>query len=363
MSNSRLVIASVILVALAALTFVMVNARSTDYKPAAAAAEVKLPKIEQDKLDELEVSGADQPKVRMVKKGDEWRLVEPTDARADQDAVKTAITKLAELKFTGIAATKKENHDRLEVSEAKGTHVVAKSGGKTVIDGYMGSYDSGNTMFRLNGQDAVASVEGSIRFAFRKQAREYRDRVITKIEVPNVQKIVFDNKNGHFEFERDAKEEWKQVLAKGQKRITPLDISKVKGLVGTASSLNASDFGEPGLTIEHAGLGTGASTATLMLTGEGDAGVSQITYRVGIQKDNNYYLQRDGNDTIYMVSNWIASRLVPKTDDFIKKDPPKTPPPAAAAKPSNVIEGGQQIPPEILRQLQQQQQANPHSPH
>lgn len=361
MSNSRLAIASVILLALVALTFVMVNARSSDYKPAPATAEVKLPKIEQDKLDELEVSGADQPKVRMVKKGDEWRLAEPTDARADQDAVKTAITKLAELKFTGIAATKKENHDRLEVSEAKATHVVAKSGGKTVLDGYMGSYDSGNTMFRLNGQDAVASVEGSIRFAFRKQARDYRDRVITKIEVPNVQKIVFDNKNGHVEFERDSKEEWKQVLAKGQKRITPLDISKVKGLVGTASSLNASDFGEPGLSAEQTGLGAGASTATLILLG-GDAGPSEIHYRLGVQKDNNYYMQREGNDTIYMVSNWIASRLAPKTDDFIKKDPPKPPP--TAAKPSNVIEAGdQQIPPEILRQLQQQQQNNPHSPH
>jgi hypothetical protein len=362
MSNSRLTIASVILVALVALTFVMINARSADYKPAATATEVKLPKLEQDKIDELEVSGADQPKVRLVKKGDEWRLAEPTDARADQDAVKTAVTKLAELKVTGIAATKKENHDRLEVSEAKATHVVAKSGGKTLLDGYMGSYDSGNTMFRLNGQDAVASVEGSIRFAFRKQARDYRDRVVTKIEVPTVQKIVFDNKDGHFEFERDSKEEWKQVLAKGQKRIAPLDISKVKGLVGTASSLNASDFGEPGLTAEQAGLGAGASTATLILLG--DAGPSEIRYRVGIQKDNNYYMQREGNDTIYMVSNWIASRLVPKPDDFIKKAPPKTPP-AAAAKPSNVIEGGQQIPPEILRQLQQQQQqqGNPHSPH
>jgi biopolymer transport protein ExbD len=357
MSNSRLAIASVILIALVALTFVMVNARSADYKPATTAAEVKLPKIEQDKLDELEVSGPDQPKVRMVKKGDEWRVSEPVDARADQEAVKTAITKLAELKFTGIAATKKENHDRLEVSEAKGTHVVAKSGGKTVLAGYMGTYDSGNTMFRLDGQDPVASVEGSIRFAFRKQAREYRDRVITKIEVPTVQKIVFDNKNGHFEFERDSKVEWKQVLAKGQKRIDPLDISKVKGLLGTASSLNASDFGEPGLTAEQTGLGAGASTATLIMVG--DAGVSDIRYRVGIQKDNNYYLQREGNDTIYLVSNWIASRLVPKTDDFIKKDPPKNPPPKAP----NVIEAGEQLPPEILRKLQQQQMQQGISPH
>jgi hypothetical protein len=363
MSKNRLAIASVVLLALVALTVVMVNARSSDYEPQTTS-EVKLPKVDKDKLDELELSGADQPKVRIVKQGDEWRLAEPVDARADQEAVKAAINKLGELKVNGVAATKKENHARLEVDEAKGTHVVAKSGGKTVIDGYLGSYDSGSTMLRLANQDIVAAVEGSIRFAFRKQARDYRDKVITKIETASVQRLVFDNDNGHFEFVRDDKEEWKQVPAKGQKRITPLDISKVKGLLGSASNLNASDFAAPGVTAEQAGLGPKAATATLKLNG-GDAGVSEVLYRIGSKQDTNFYLQREGNDTIYLISAWLASRLVPKTDDFIKKDPPKAPP-AAAAPPTGAPGAPGQLDPAILQQLQQQmqqQQGNPHSPH
>jgi hypothetical protein len=77
------------------------------------------------------------------------------------------------------------------------------------------------------------------------------------------------------------------------------------------------------VTAEQAGLGPSAATVTLMLGG--DAGAREIVYRVGGQKDQSYYVQRDGVDTIYLVSQWIGGRLTSGVDDLIKKD---TPPPA-----------------------------------
>jgi hypothetical protein len=321
MSKNRLGVATVILIALLGLTVWRLNARKSEDQPAKKTV-VTLPKVESDKIDELEIAAADRPKVHLVKKGSEWRLTEPVDAAADDDAVTSALTKLAELEVTGVAATLAKNHEKLEVEPKKGTRVIAKSGGKTVIDAWIGSYLSGNSMVRVEGQVPVATVRGSIRYAFSKHVREWRNREITEVPPADVQKIVFQNSKGRLEFVRDG-DGFKQSLAKGEKPIDPLDTSKVKGIVGTAASLNATDFAEPGVTAEQAGLGANAATVTLQLSG--DAGAQEIVYRIGGQKDQNYYLQRDGVSTIFLVSQWIGGRLTSGVDDLIKKD---TPPPA-----------------------------------
>jgi hypothetical protein len=321
MSQNRLGIATVVLLVLLGLTVWRMNAREAEVK-APAKLEAKLPKLERDKLDQIELSSPDKPKVRLVKKGSEWRLAEPLDARADQDAVKSALDKLAELEVTGVAATQPSNHERLEVDEKKGTHVIARADGKVMLDGWIGSYQSGNSMFRLQGQDLVATVKGSIRYAFSKPVREWRDRTIDKLESKDVREIVFENKNGRFDFVRSG-EDWNQVVDKHDKRdkrIDPLDQGKLKSIVGTATSLTAADFAEPSVTPEQAGLGAGAATVALKLAN--DAGAQQILYRIGNEKDQNYYLQREGNATLFMVAKWTGERLISGPDAFLKKEAP-----------------------------------------
>jgi hypothetical protein len=335
MNQNRLGLATAVLLVLVGLVVWRISARKSEDQAPSGAAQVKLPKVDANAVDELELISPDEGKVRLVKKDEQWRVAEPVDAKADQDAVQTAVTKLAELEVTGVAATQAKNHERLEVDDKKGTRVIAKGGGKALLDGYVGVYQSGNSMFRLQGQDPVASVKGSIRYAFTKPLREWRDRTVTKVEPSSVQQISFTNKNGTFQFARDG-EEWKQILPK--KPIAPLDMPKVKGLVGTASSLSAVDFAEPGVTPEQAGLGEGAATVQIELGG--DAGEQQIAYRVGNEKDKNFYLMREGDDTIYLVSAWIGGRLVPSTDTFIKKEPeqPKGDGAARLGSPQNPIQ-------------------------
>jgi hypothetical protein len=252
-----------------------------------------------------------------------------------------------------VAATKASNHERLEVEAKKGTHVIAKSGGKPVLDAWIGSYQAGNSMVRLEGQTAVATVRGSIRYAFSKYTREWRNREITEIPTTDVQRILFQNSKGRFEFVRDG-DEFKQQLAKGEKPITPLDANKVKGIVGTASSLSATDFAEPGVTPEQVGLGPNAPTCTLFLGG--DAGSSEIVYRIGTLKDQSYYLQREGVDTIYLVTQWIGDRLTASTESLTRKEDEAAP----AADPHAGMPGmqgmqglppGIQLPPDLQQKL------------
>ena len=79
-------------------------------------------------------------------------------SEADKDAVDTAVSKLAELEAVSVAATKVENHERLEVTDAKGVHVVAKQGDKVLADVLIGAYLSGNTMVREAGGDPPSSL-------------------------------------------------------------------------------------------------------------------------------------------------------------------------------------------------------------
>ena len=198
----KLTIASIVLVALGALTFVQLNAlRSEDTEQPKVT--IELPKIKSDQVEELELAPPDKPKVRLVKKDGAWRVAEPVDAVADENAVNTAVTKLTELEMSSVAATLKKNHEKLEVDAAKGVHVIAKGGGKPLLDAYIGAYRSGSTMLRLEGQEPVAAVRGSIRFAFTKETREWRDRTITDIPTESVQQMTFVNAKGKLVFKRD----------------------------------------------------------------------------------------------------------------------------------------------------------------
>jgi hypothetical protein len=345
--QNRLAIASVVLIALVGLTVWKMSARDAEVSPPATA-EVKLPSFTRDQIDELEISAPERESVKLVKQAEQWKLAAPLSAEADETAVKTALDKLSELDITGVAATNDKNHERLEVSAEKGTHVIARGGGKTLLDAYIGRYQSGNTMLRLQDQKAVATVGGSIRFAFNKYVREWRDRSIASVEKDAVAEIVFENANGRFAFVR-AGDGWEQAAGKGQKPIKDFDGTKVDSLVGTAAKLSATDFAASDVTADAAGVGE-APVARVSLRLSGDAGVEEVHYRVGNKAENNVYLVREGDDQIYLVSSWLGGRLTPDAGAFVKQEPAEAPPmpsPHALGSPGNPI----QVPPIKMEQV------------
>jgi hypothetical protein len=263
-----------------------------------------------------------------VKKADGvWKLTAPIATDADKEAVETALTKLEELDAIGVAATKPENYDRLEVSDAKAVHVIAKQGDKVLADVLIGTYLSGNTMVREQGAANVATSKGSIKYAFDKDLKEWRDRSIVDVPVDQVQQIAFKNKNGAWAFVKEGTE-WKQ--APGEKAIPEFEGSKLTSLVSAIAGLRANDFAADGVTAETAGVGA----ATVTLTAGGDAGVKETLVRIGNKKDSNYYAMREGKAPIYLISEYVGERLIPTADKFAK-DPPK---PAAAVPPGKMIQ-------------------------
>jgi hypothetical protein len=328
MSGNRLLTAIVVLAGLLALTVWQWNKRDAeDTKPPDVTANV--PKVKKDDVTELTVKAPEKTSVTLKKTDGVWKVTAPVAADADKDAVDSALSKLDELQFIAVAATMKENHERLEVTEAKGVHVIAKQADKTLADLWIGTYLSGNTMVRENDAVNVATVKGSLKYAFDKDLKDWRDRVIVELKSDDVKSIAFASKNGNFKFVKEGND-WKQ--APGEKAIPNFDGSKVSGLIGTVTSLRANDFAADGVSADSAGVGA-TPVGTITVGTNSDAGETQLVLRVGNKQASGYYLTREGKDPIYIVSEYSGDRLTPGADKFAKEEA-KT---AAAAPGANQV--------------------------
>lgn len=411
--KNRLYVMGAVALALVGLTYWAVTSNTGDTAAPEGEEGPELPELERDAITEIEIhlpasEDEEAVTVRLTMDGEDWRLAEPVEAVASSTAVSTALDKLTDLEVVGRAASRAEHHERLEVDEAQGIHVIARTGSETALDMWVGAYQTGNTMVRLEGSDEVLMVRGSIKFAFNKRPRDWRDRAILQLTAAEVNEVEFQNENGHWLFRMAAAEPeegadegadegdgegedgdtegegedsepemvWTQVVlepAEGEEATGPVENfepAKVGTIVSSLARLRASDFGGNDDTAESTGIGAGT---VRMVAGEGDD-AQTITLRVGNEQgEGNRYVMLEGDDTIYVVSRFMAERLFPSMESFQPGDGPEEPPggmpggmphgmpggmpggmPPGMGGPGGP--GGGQIPPEVMRQIQQQLQ-------
>lgn len=357
----RLLIGGVVLLAMVGLTVWGVQTR-TGETPTTDDARPTLPTIDRATITQLEVRRPeDEAPIRLVREGETWRLAAPLEAPAARTAIDTALDKLADLEVTRVAATQAANHARLEVDAEHAVRVTARAGDQTVIDFWVGAFRSGTTMVRLEGQDQVLAVRGSIKFAFNKDVRDWRDRAIVELEPDELREATFTQASGAFRFRR-AEDAWEQVLEgePAPAAIERFSASRVGTNVSSLARLRASDFAADDVTVESAGLGDDAARVTLV-SGEGES-ASTVLLRVGNEaSEGNRYVMREGDSTIYVVSRFMAERLVPDVAAFQEPEPGEGgdepgEPPAGMPGMGMPGMGGGQIPPELMQQIQRQLQ-------
>jgi hypothetical protein len=368
LSKYRLPIAVGVVVILGIALYVVIKSRGPEEAPTEDGETPAIAEIDTDDIDALEIHRPDEEPIRLAKRAGHWRVISPIEASADESAVTTALDKLGDLELAGIAATKAQNHERLEVDDAHGVRVIAKQGERTVIDFRLGAYRSGNTMLRLQGQERVLSVRGSIKYAFNKPLRDWRNRSIVDSDPEQVSGLVLRNPSGTYTFTK-AGEDWQAAEGTTIDRFAP---SKVRSLVSSLARLRAVNFADEGKTAAQAGIGPDSPTVTLTSTADGGPG--QVVMRLGSAHgdgDREFYLMREGDETVYVVSSFIAEKLRADTDDFqtppdggvaaTPEPPPEMPPGMGGGMPGMPPGmpgmppgGGGKIPPEIMRQIQEQ---------
>ncbi|MET0283925.1 MAG: DUF4340 domain-containing protein [Polyangiales bacterium] len=340
MNSSRIFIALAVLVGLGvAVTTTM---RSRESKKTVEAPKATLTSPKKDEITELSIARPNQAVITLKKQVDKWRMTSPVDAEAGQASVDSALDRLSDLKVTGIAATKKENHARLEVDSEHAIHVIAKGGDKTLLDVFLGAAKSGGTMLRAEGDEQVLIVKGSFRYVFDKEPKEFRKREVTELDSAELTNIAVTSPKGSFKFVKDG-EAWAQ--APGEKKIDKFDHAQAQSLASTASNLHAQDFCTPDEPPDVTGLG--AAQGKVLLTKK-DGSVVELLIGKPTAKGDDYFVKTSEGEVIYKVAKFSAERLMPDAKFFEKQPPPPAPPGGP---------GGQGISPEMMEQIQRQIQA------
>jgi|GEM_PF-742513 len=350
--------------------------------------------LERDSITSLEITQPEQPTLRLVRGEGGWTLSAPVEARADQTSVDTALDKITELQLESIAARGAGHHAELQVDAAQAIHVVANGADGVLLDFWVGGTRSGNTAIRIADADTVGMVNGSIRFAFVRELKDWRDRSITDVDATEVREVAWNGPNGTFRFTRPmttpaATEEnatpepalgdWTLAEASYVPAAAPVDPaapapvapaaaptplttienvqpSRVRTMVSTLARLRASDFAATDITAAAAGISEASPTVTLTV---GDGAAATVLH-LGNAIGDQFYATRGGDETIFLVSSMHASRINPTVVEFQPSATPEPPPaPEGGGMPPGIEmggAGGAEIPPEIMRQIQQQLQ-------
>jgi hypothetical protein len=334
--KNRVAIGAVAFFALLGVTLWAVSSRNRE--PSGSA---ELPSVELDKdaITTLEITRPQNERVVISKVGEAWRITDPLDAPADQSNIESALNRLADLRITRIVASQPESYARLQVDDANAVKVIVRAGEAKLAELLVGKYGGGVTMVRMDERAEVFGASGSLRYAFDRELKSWRNRKVVSFETAEVEKIRFENHRGTFEFER-TEDGWNAVRSKPTLR--DFDPKKVTGLVSTAARLTASDFASEDTSPARAGLSK--PKATVILTTK--EGPQAIVLEVGDVTENttDVYLRRNDDPTIYLISKYLADRLQPDAKAFERlKEPP---PPTATAEQEQP-----QLPPEVLKQL------------
>lgn len=336
-------------VALLGLTLWAVNRRDREPTNVADIPEIELT---EEAITQIEITRPSGEVVLLSNAGGAWRVVAPLEAEADETNVETALKRLTDLRIARLVATRPENYERLQVDDANAVEVVVKAGDEILHELAIGKYADGMTMVRIDDRTEVFGASGSLRYAFDRDLKTWRNRRVTSEDAAKVSTIRFESPNGTFEFNRDG-DTWK--VSTGAKSLDELDPKKVAGIVSTAARLMASDFAPQDFSLARAGLSEPKATVTMTLAE--NEGPIVLELGASAEDNNEVYLRRKGGDTIYLVSEYLAKRLQPDGNSFEKIDEPPAPPATAPSQAQQGQQGQPQLPPEVMRQIREQIEA------
>lgn len=269
--KNRLALAGVALVALIGVAVWFTQAQSEQFAPSEKDDNAPaLPKLDKAKIDQLIVhKPGEAAPTKIEKRADGWWVTAPQDGVADAYAVDLALDKLDELKAARVAASNSKNHERLEVSDGKGLRVEVRQEGKATADLIIGAFSDGATMVRPHGEDIVFASRGSFKFAFDKAAHEWRNTRIVDEKVDELAALSFHSPRGDFDFARGADGEWQQVNG------TQVEDPQIKGMVfrpsrvdsaaSTLARFRATNFAKAELSLAEAGLNEASQPATVTM--------------------------------------------------------------------------------------------------
>ena len=193
-SNSRLLIVFVVLLALVVILFTRKNGqkdRSFDKQlvkfDIEAVTQIKLyPKSMKDGM------------VEIIKNDEDWALKSGTESyRANKNMIDGMISQLHNLTALSLVANSKDRWEAYEVSDSLASEVVLYAGNKKVADVFIGKFkfsqpQNMSTYVRVGGKKETYKVEGFLSSTFNRQLNDLRDKTVINDQLANWTKLTFD---------------------------------------------------------------------------------------------------------------------------------------------------------------------------
>ena len=218
--------------------------------------------FDRDKADTLTIEKTGSPTLAFAKKGENWRLTKPYDARAESGTVDGLVGKLAQAKMTSFeTADGTKDLKKYGLDKPQATAIVgAGSARSTLVIG--GKKDDGSLYARDLSRPAVFTVEGSMLDDLGKKPEDVRKKEVFEFRAFNAHSFEFTYQGKTFTFEKQKAtppaagadqstppaDVWKQTKPAPADPKKDPDQTKLTDLLTTLSNLKADKFVEKPLT-------------------------------------------------------------------------------------------------------------------
>lgn len=311
------------------------------YSPEGRAKALPELNLSEEKLKEAERITVSTPagdggaglEVVLEKQGEEWRLVKPLSALANQSNVKSVLDNLKTLKVTEEISPSKDGWERAGVSDAKATHVLIQKGNDTLTELWFGEGGTRGQMARLAGNDGVYIVKGYSNFVYQRDIKGWRDLTLLKFDDAKASHVEISNEHGSFAFTKTGTS-WSGTFTAAKKgstakKIEKLDEAKVGDLLRAYKALNADGFAD-GKTAADTGLDAPTATLTIKL----EDGATYVIQLGKAAEGSSKWAKKSGSEEIFSISSWAADWATAALSKFEKSGDKKeeggdapTPPP------------------------------------
>ncbi len=382
MKTEHKVIAGVGLVAVLGGLFYFANgdAKVEKEQRQTSASKTDLPSVtllpeQLEKVGKIELKNADKPAIVLEKKGADWMITAPIQAKANQGDVKSLVDGLKELKITEAIDRGTAAYDQHEVSDTKAAHMTISDGaGGKLVDVFFGKKGTRGQMLRVAGTDGVFVDPDYQPFAATKDVKGWRDKSIVKIDEKEVASVDIENANGTYSFKRDG-DNWTGAFVKnpnapkpdekkdgdkkadagkkdGDKKVDAdkkdgadkkadadkkdgdkteekkvevkdgfagFDGKKVEDLLRAFKALSAIDFADDGADVGVDAAATEGGVVRIKMK-DGTEHVLRIGKK---QKGQNRFVKYGDNPTIFVISSFASDWATAEPSRFEKKDDKK----------------------------------------
>jgi Domain of unknown function (DUF4340) len=285
---------------------------SNKHQAAAGSASDKTTKlltIPEDQFQEIRVKKVTGEVIDLDKQDGKWKITQPQQLPADQDAVSSMVTNLASLNADSVVDQKAGDLKPFGLSDPTLDIQVKLKNGKTdeVLIGDDTPTGSG-AYAKVPGNAKVVTIASFVKSTLDKRPDDLRDKRLLPFDQDKLTRVELQAKGQPIEFGKDAQNEWQIV----KPRPLRADSSAVSGLVDKLrdAKMDLTTTDDPAKK-----WGSAVKVASATVT---DASGNQ-NIEIRKDKDKNYYAKSTAVPGIFKTSADVGDALDKSLDDFRNK--------------------------------------------